>query len=668
MSVTAPLNTEALAQAALEARGLAMDAVAAANSGHLGLPLGAAECGAALFGHALQYNPADPKWLNRDRFILSAGHGSMFLYSWLHLAGFNISLEEVKNFRQLGSITPGHPEYGETDGVEATTGPLGQGTGNIVGYACSQKMLQARFDDPTDPLFDYHCVALAGDGCIQEGISAEAAAYAARFGLDNLIMFYDSNDVTLDAMAEKTQSENTADRYEAYGWDVTVLPDGHDIAAIVEAFEAAKADDNGHPKLIILKTEIGRGIPEVAGTNKAHGEAGVKYIDEDRLKLGLPAEKFYVSNATKEFFQQHITAQKAKYDEWQERYAAWKTANPEKAQLLEDGVAHKHGTPDDLLKAIPVFDPEKKLATRAAGQEILNAIAKACPLVVSGSADLHGSTKNYIKDAGDFDVDDYAGRNFHFGIREHGMGAIINGIAYDGIFKASGATFHTFSDYMRPSVRLAALAHLPVFYIWTHDSIGVGEDGPTHQPVEHTMSLRCMPKLQVFRPGDPEEAAAAFAAAIENDDHPTALVLTRQGIPNLAGIPVETRREGTLKGGYIAKKESGNLDMILIGTGSELQHAMAAAEQLGDGVRVVSLPCWERFDAQPADYQEEVLPSGCTRRVSLEAGTTLGWAKYVGLQGTALGVDRFGISAPGGTVMEKLGMTAEAVVAAAKAL
>ncbi|MEM8549589.1 MAG: transketolase [Verrucomicrobiota bacterium] len=666
MSVTAPLQPDALAQAALEARGLAMDGVAAANSGHLGLPLGTAELGAVLFGHALTYWPQDPKWLNRDRFILSAGHGSMFLYSWLHLAGYNVSLEEVKNFRQLGSITPGHPEYGETDGVEATTGPLGQGTGNIVGYACSQKMLQAHFDDPADPLFDYHCVALAGDGCLQEGVSAEAAAYAARFGLDNLIMFYDSNDVTLDAMADKTQSENTADRYEAYGWDVVVLPDGHDFSAILKAFEEAKANDNGHPKLIILKTEIGRGIPEVAGTQKAHGEAGVKFIDEDRLKLGLPEEKFYVSDETKAYFAKHREALKEQYDAWQAKFTAWKSTNPEKAALLESALKHDHASAADILEAVPAFDPEKKLATRAAGGEILNAIAKVCPLVVSGSADLHGSTKNYIKDAGDFDVDNHAGRNFHYGIREHGMGAIMNGIAYDGIFKVSGATFHTFSDYMRPSVRLAALAHLPTFYIWTHDSCGVGEDGPTHQPVEHTMSLRCMPNLEVFRTGDPEETVAAFAAAIENDKTPTALVLTRQGIPNLAEVPVQTRRGGTLKGGYIALKESARLETILIGTGSELQHAMAAAKELGAGTRVVSLPCWERFEAQSAEYKEEVLPASCTKRISIEAGTTLGWAKYTGLAGVALGVDRFGISAPGGTVMKELGMTAEAVIAAAK--
>ncbi len=668
MSVTANLDTDALARAALEARGLAMDAVAACDSGHLGLPLGTAECGAVLFGHALQYNPKDPKWLNRDRFILSAGHGSMFLYSWLHLAGFDLSLEEVKNFRQLGSKTPGHPEYGETDGVEATTGPLGQGTGNIVGYACSQKMLQAKFDNPMDPLFDYHCVALAGDGCLQEGISAESAAYAARLKLDNLIMFYDSNDVTLDAMADKTQCEDTAERYEAYGWDVTVLPDGHDLKAIAEAFDKAKEDDNGRPKLIILKTEIGRGIPEVAGTQKAHGEGGAKFVEADRLKLGLPEERFYVSEETRAYFKERTAALKEKYDTWQEKYKAWSTSNPELAQLLNDAIAHKHGTEEELLKAIPTFDPESKLATRAAGGEVLNAIAKTSPMVTSGSADLHGSTKNYIKGVGDFDVDNYAGRNFHFGIREHAMGAIINGIAYDGIFKASGATFLTFSDYMRPSVRLAALAHLPVFYIWTHDSVGVGEDGPTHQPVEHVSALRCIPNLDVYRPADPEETAAAFAAAVERSEGPTALILSRQSVPTLKCTPAETRREGTLKGGYIIKKETAELDTILIGTGSELQHCLVAAKELGEGCRVVSLPCWERFERQDQSYQDEVLPPSCTKRVSIEAGITLAWARYVGLNGKALGTDSFGISAPGDVVMEKFGMTADAVVKAAKSL
>jgi len=662
------LNTEALSRAALEARGLAMDAVAAAKSGHLGLPLGAAELGAVLYGHALQVNPAESKWINRDRFILSAGHGSMFLYSWLHLAGFNLPLEQVKQFRQLHSITPGHPEFGETDGVESTTGPLGQGVGNAVGYAVSGKMLEAQFNDPQDPILDYHVVCLAGDGCLQEGVSAEASAFAGRFGLDNLILFYDSNDVTLDAMASKTQCEDTAMRYEAYGWDVVTLTDGNDPRAILSAYEQAKANDNGKPKMIILKTEIGRGIPEVAGTQKAHGEAGVPYVDEARKALGVPDEKFYVSDDTRAYFAE-LTAERAKaYDAWTAKYNAWKTSSPEQAELLEKGIRHEHMTAEELLAKIPALDDSKAIATRAAGGKILNEIAKHSKLVISGSADLHGSTKNYIDGEGDFDKDNFAGRNFHFGIREHGMGAIMNGIAYDGVFKVSGATFFTFSDYMRPSVRLAALAKLPCVYIWTHDSVGVGEDGPTHEPVETLTACRAIPNLHVLRPADGEETAAAWAHAVERADGPTALVLSRQGVPFMSEIPVEERRNGTLKGAYIAKRESASLEMILIGTGSELQHCLEAAKELGDGVRVVSMPSMELFDAQPADYQESILPAACQKRVSIEAGVTMAWHKYVGAEGKILGIDRFGLSAPGGTVMKELGMTAEAVVEAANAL
>ncbi|WOO39503.1 transketolase [Rubellicoccus peritrichatus] len=668
MPETMELNTEALAQACTEARGLAMDAVAAAASGHLGLPLGSTEIGAVLFGKALSFNPEAPEWINRDRFVLSAGHGSMFIYTWLHLAGYDLSLEELKNFRQLHSKTPGHPEFGETVGIEATTGPLGQGTGNVVGMAVSAKMAAAHFNTPEHTIFDHHIVALAGDGCLQEGIAAEAGSFAGRFGLDNLIMFYDSNDVTLDAMADKTQNEDTAQRYESYGWDVVTLADGHDLTALLDAYEKARDDDNGRPKLIICKTEIGRGIPQVAGTQKAHGEGGVKFVDEDRKLLGLPEEKFYVSEGTREYFADRKATLVEEYKTWEATYTAWKAANPEKAQLLEDGFAHKHASEEEILKAIPTFDPEKASATRASGGEALNAIAKQVPLLLSGSADLHGSTKNYIKDAGDFDIDTPTGRNLHFGIREHAMGAIMNGMAYYGLFKASGATFLTFSDYMRPSVRLAALANLPVFYIWTHDSIGVGEDGPTHQPVETVTALRTIPNLDVYRPGDAEETAAAFAAAIERSEGPTALILSRQNLPNLKQISVEDRRNGALKGGYVAIKETSELEAIILATGSELYLAVEAAEKLGSGVRVVSLPCWERFERQSQSYQDEVLPPSCTKRVSIEAGVTLAWARFVGSQGKSIGVDRFGISAPAPQIYKELGVTADAVVEAIKAL
>lgn len=665
------MQTDILYKAANQARGIAIDAVHACSSGHLGLPLGCAEAGAVLYGHALSVNPDQPKWINRDRFILSAGHGSMFLYTWLHLAGFDLSIDDMTNFRTLQSKTPGHPEFGimhgiETPGVEATTGPLGQGVGNAVGMAMAAKMAAANFNTKEHTIFDHHVVALAGDGCIQEGISAEACSFAGHNGLDNLILFYDSNDVTLDAMADKTQSEDTATRYRAYGFDVDVLEDGHNLEAILHAFEKAKADDNGRPKFIILKTEIGRGIKEVAGTAKAHGEGGAKFAAEAHKTLGLPEEKFFVSQEVQEYLANHKKDLIARYDEWQATFTAWQTANPELAQLLEDGLSLK--TPDDIQSKIPRFDPDNTLATRAAGEKCINALATELPLLNSGSADLHGSTKNYIANGGDFSRENPKGRNILYGIREHAMGAIMNGFGYYGLFRASGATFLTFSDYMRPSVRLAALASLPVFYIWTHDSVGVGEDGPTHQPVETVSSLRCIPNLDVIRPADAEETAGAFAAAAERKDGPTALILTRQGVPSLNSISIDDRRAGVFKGGYIARKESGDLKLIIMATGSEVQHALAASEQLGNGIRVVSMPCSERFDRQSAEYIESVLPATCTKRLSVEAGVTLTWAKYVGLNGKSVGIDQFGISAPGDAVMEKLGMTADNVAKVAKEL
>ncbi len=660
-------NSADLSRAATEARGLAMDAVAACHSGHLGLPLGSAEIGAVLYGNFLRHDPAAPQWINRDRFVLSAGHGSMFIYGWLHLAGFDLPLEEVKAFRKLHSKTPGHPEFGETVGVEATTGPLGQGTGNIVGMAVAAKMVAAHFNTAEHKIFDHIVVGLAGDGCLQEGISQEAASFAGRFGLDNLIMLYDSNDVTLDAMASKTQNEDTAKRYEAANWEVFTVKQGNELAPIAEALAQARASKNGKPKLIICKTIIAKGIAEVQGTAKGHGEAGVKFIDASRQALGLPAEKFFVSPETRAYFNARKVSQADAHAEWQKTFAAWSKANPEKAALLAQAQQGNHGDVQALLTAIPEFG-KNALATRVSGENCINAVAKASPLVLSGSADLHGSTKNYIKDAGDFDIATPAGRNLYFGIREHVMGAILNGIAYHGIFKGSGATFLTFSDYLRPSIRVAALAKLQAFYIFTHDSVGVGEDGPTHQPVETVSALRCIPNLDVIRPGDAEETAAAFALAVSRRDGPVALILSRQNVPSLDAVSVATRRQGTLKGAYVLRKETGALTHILIGTGSEVSLALAAAEELGSGVRVVSMPSMEIFARQPKAYQEEILPTSCVKRVSIEAGVTLSWGRYVGTAGKAIGTDRFGLSAPGDVVMREMGITKEAVIAAANAL
>ena len=658
------LDVPALELAARDARGLAMDAVAKAKSGHLGLPLGATEIGAVLYGHALKHNPDDPRWLNRDRFVLSAGHGSMFLYGWLHLSGYALSIDELRNFRQLHSITPGHPEFHETPGVEATTGPLGQGVSNAVGYAISSKMCEARFNTPEHKIFDHHIVCLAGDGCLQEGISQEASALAAHLGLDNLIMFYDSNNVTLDALAPVTQSEDTAARFAAYGWDVYSI-DAHDLHEVLSVFEKAKAATSGKPQFIVAKTLIGKGIPEISGTNKAHGEAGVKFVEASRKAMGLPDEKFYISPETQSYFAGHKEKLKAAYEEWKSSFEAWKKANGDLAAELE---AVLSGTTPDLLSVIPNFDPAANIATRKAGSEVLQPVAQAMPLVISGSADLHGSTLNYIKDGGDFNAKNRGGRNLFFGIREHAMCGILNGLAYDGIFRPSGATFLVFSDYGRPSIRLAAISRLPVVYIFTHDSVGVGEDGPTHEPVETVAALRAIPGLDVIRPADPEETAGAFAAAFQKTDGPTLLALTRQNLPTLNEIPVETRREGVCKGGYVARKETAALDTILLASGSELQHALKAAEELGPGTRVISVPCFERFERQDAAYKESVLPDAIRRRVSIEAGVSDPWFRYVGLDGKTVSIDRFGMSAPGAKVMEALGMTPAKVVEAARAL
>ncbi len=659
------LQTEILALAANQARGLAMDAIHKCSSGHLGLPLGCAEIGAVLYGNVLSHNPDAPRWLNRDRFVLSAGHGSMFLYSWLHLSGYDLSLEEVKNFRVLHSKTPGHPEFHETPGVEATTGPLGQGIANAVGLAVSGQIAAARFNTAEHVIFDSHIIALAGDGCMQEGVAMEACAFAGHQKLDNLILIYDSNDVTLDAMAIKTQSENTAARFKAIEWDAQTV-DGHDMAAFLKAFNKARKAKNGKPQLIIAKTTIAKGIPEVAGTAKGHGEGGAKFIDAARAGLGLPAgQHFFVSDDVRAYFADHKKRLVRGYKKWGKLFAAWKAANPDKAVLLES--CNVKPSAAHILEQISLFPTDAKLATRAAGQQVLQPLAAALPLVIGGSADLYGSTLNYIAADKDFEPANRAGRNFRFGIREHAMAAIANGVAYDGIFHPSIATFLVFADYSRPSMRIAALAKLPVVYIYTHDSVGVGEDGPTHQPVETISGLRVIPNLDVIRPGDPEETAGAFAAAFERADGPTLLALSRQAVPSLNEIPSHIRRAGVLKGGYVAVQETAPLTHILLASGSELQYAVAAAKVLGEGVRVVSVPCFERFNRQPAGYREAILPLSVRKRVAIEAGVTGLWYQYVGLDGKVIGIDRFGMSAPGATVFNELGITTDAVVAAARA-
>ena len=656
------MNTEALTRVAAEARGLAIDAVHACSSGHLGLPLGCADMGAVLFGESLRFNPAAPKWLNRDRFILSAGHGSMFIYSWLHLSGYNVSIQDVADFRKLHSITPGHPEFDETEGVEATTGPLGQGVGNAVGYALSGKRAAAKFNTADHTIIDNHVVALAGDGCLQEGVAQEAIAFAGHSQLDNLILIYDSNDVTLDAMADVSQGWDAAKYFESLNWDAVTI-DGHDLAAVKAALDTAKSSDNGKPTVIIAKTEIGRGIPEVAGTAKGHGEGGANFAESARKGLGLPEETFFVSEETKAYFAAQNEGRVAEFTEWEATFAAWSAANPALAEELEAGVSNI--VPTDLSAQIPAFADDYADATRGSGGVVINAVAKAMPNLITGSADLYGSTKNYLKEGGDYSAATPEGRNIWFGIREHAMGAICNGIAYDGLFRASGATFLVFADYLRPAIRIAGLAKLPVTYVFTHDSVGVGEDGPTHQPVETVSGLRVIPNVDVIRPADQEEVAGAWISSMERTDGPTVLSLSRQKVLSLNGYAsVETRRDGVGKGAYILKKEEGALECIILATGSEVEHAVNAAKELGAGARVVSVPCMERFDRQTAEYREEVLPSSCTKRVAIEAGVSALWYKYVGLEGSVVGIDRFGMSAPGNVVMDELGINAASVVSA----
>ena len=661
------LSTQILSKAANEARGLAIDAVHACASGHLGLPLGCAEIGAVLYGNALVHNPDEPRWINRDRFVLSAGHGSMFLYSWLHLSGYNLPIDQVKRLRALGSATPGHPEFGHTPGVEATTGPLGQGVANSVGMAVAGQMAAARFNTPEHPIFDYHIVCLAGDGCMQEGVAMEAVEFAGHQKLENLILIYDSNYVTLDAMADKTQSENTALRFKAIGWDVQTV-DGQDMAAFLKAFNKAKKARSGKPQLIIAHTIIAKGIPEVQGTQKGHGEGGAKFADTARAGLGLPAEHFYVSGEVSAYFAAHKKGLVRRYKKWVKAYQAWRQAVPEKAALL-DSASHRP-LAGHLLGKIPAYaaGPEVKNGTRAAGRDILQPLAAELPLLISGSADLHGSTYNYIAADKDFDASNRAGRNIRFGIREHAMAALCNGIAYDGLFRPSCATFLVFADYSRPPMRLAALSKLPVVYIYTHDSIGVGEDGPTHEPVETISSLRLIPGFEVIRPADFEETAGAFAAALERTDGPTLLALTRQSVPDLSEIPASVRRAGVLKGGYVALQEAAPLSLILLASGSELQLALAAARQLGAGTRVVSMPSIEIFNRQSAEYREGILPASCRKRVAIEAGVGVLWRQYVGLEGKVVSIERFGLSAPAPIVFKELGITTEALVAAARSL
>lgn len=641
----------------------------------MGLPLGCAEIGAVLYGELLNINPSEPRWLNRDRFILSGGHGSMFLYAWLHLSGYDVSMEDIKAFRAKGSRTPGHPEYRCCPGVECTTGPLGQGIANAVGFAISAKHAAARFNTPDFEIFNQTVFCLAGDGCIQEGISREAAAIAGTLGLDNLVLIYDANGITLDAPLEVTQVDDVAACFRAQGWDAAEI-DGHDLQQVQAALSQAAQNRNGRPKLIIAKTCIAKGVPGFEGTTKGHGEGGAKLWQQAHANWGLPTEeRYYVSPEVRAYMAELRSRREAAYKSWESRYDAWRAAYPEKAAELDNGMklVAEGLSPELCSTYIPPFAEGTKTATRSSGATAENAIAERCAALLSTSADLFSSNKNYLKGAGDFSAQNYAGRNFWFGIREHAMAAICNGMAYDGLFRVSAGTFCVFVDYMRAPIRVAALAKLPVTYVLTHDSVAVGEDGPTHQPVETVTGLRVIPNLDVVRPADEEEAAGAWMCAMERADGPTALILTRQNIPSLtASVPAlsaEERRRGTLRGAYIALREkTAQPELIIIATGSEVFLALEAVKELGDGVRVVSMPSMWRFNKQSAEYRESILPAACTRRLAVEAGKADLWYRYVGTQGDIISINDFGFSAPGDCVLSELGMNVPNIVEHARRL
>ncbi len=644
-------------------RTLSIDAVQKANSGHPGLPMGAAPMAYTLWTRHLRHNPRHPKWANRDRFILSAGHGSMLLYSLLYLTGYDVSLDDLKNFRQWGSKTPGHPEYGLTPGVETTTGPLGQGAGNSVGMALAEAYLAQYFNRPDYPIVDHFTYALVSDGDLMEGVASEAASIAGTWGLGKLIWLYDNNHITLDGATEMTFTEDVVKRFDAYGWHTVTVDNGNDVDAINLAIASAKAITD-RPSLISVRTIIGYGSPHKQNTSEAHGAP----LGADEVKLvkefyGWPQEDFYVPGDALEFFRQAVDAGAAEESVWNDKFEAWRKEYPGLA--AEWDVAYSGVLPDGWDRDIPVYSADKKIATRVASGETLNAIAKYIPTMIGGDADLAGSTRTLIKGANNTGKGQIA-RNLRFGVREHAMGAIVNGLTvHGGIVKPYTATFLTFSDYMRPAIRLGSLMNIPVLYVFTHDSIGLGEDGPTHQPIEHFAALRAIPNLTVFRPADANETAAAWRKAMTLEG-PALLMFTRQNLPVLTGDHI---RPGVEKGGYVLADSDGAPDVILLSSGSEVHIALDAYKRLtADGIkaRVVSLPCWELFDQQSEAYRESVLPSGVTARVSIEAGVPMGWEKYVGCKGTIIGLNHFGASAPYERIYQEFGLTADAVVEAAK--
>jgi transketolase len=664
-------------------RTLSLDAVQKAESGHPGLPLGAAPMAYVLWTRFLRHNPRNPKWENRDRFLLSAGHGSMLLYSLLHLTGYDLSLDEIKNFRQFGSKTPGHPEYGLTPGVEITTGPLGQGFANGIGMALGGAHLGAKFNKESFPLIDHYVYAIVSDGDLMEGVASEAASLAGHLQLGKLIYLYDDNNVTIEGFTKLAFSEDVPKRFEAYGWHTLTVEDGNNLDAIETAIRSAQSV-GAKPSLISVKTIIGYGMP-TAGTRKAHSDApGEEAVRETKRHLGWPEDKqFYIPDEALNHFREAVDRGARQETEWQALVEKYEQQHPEAGCLWRSTI--KGELPEDWESHLPDFKDAKPMATRVASGEVINALAPHLPMLIGGSADLGVSNNTDIKGGGDFEAGSYDGRIIHFGVREHAMGSTLTGISLNGGLIPFGGTFMTFSDYMRPAIRLAALSEVQVIYVFTHDSIGLGEDGPTHQPIEHLAALRAIPNLFVIRPADPAEVSEAWRLAILRRHAPTALALTRQKV-GLIDRTHYNAAAGLRRGGYIlaeaepVRTGSGSdrvtgaevePQLILIATGSEVSLALEAREKLqADGfpTRVVSLPCWELFEEQPKDYRDEILPPAVTARLGIEAGVCQGWDRYVGPQGDVICLNRFGASAPGDVALRELGFNVDNVLSHAKAL
>jgi transketolase len=660
---------------------LSADAVQNANSGHPGMPMGAAAMAYVLWTRFLRHNPRNPQWFDRDRFVLSAGHGSMLLYSLLHLTGYDLPLDELKRFRKWGSRTPGHPERGEAPGVEVTTGPLGQGFANGVGLAIAEAWLAARYNRPGHRIVDHYTYSICGDGDLMEGISQEAASLAGHLGLGKLVYFYDQNHISLAGATEIDFTENVAQRFEADGWHTRSVPDGNDTEDIARAIQEAQAEHR-RPSLILVRTHIGYGSPHKQDNFSSHGSPlGEEELAATKQALGWPTmDKFYLPQDAVDYFRQAVPQGKKLEEDWGQKFDAYRKEFPKEAAEFEQIMSGK--LPENWSADLPHWNPtDKPIATRAAGGAALNALAKHIPNILGGSADLNPSTDTALKGWGDFQPPEsggpgtlgavggewsYAGRNIAFGVREHAMGAAVNGMAAHGGVLPFSATFFNFSDYMKPAIRLGALSHLKAIYVFTHDSIGLGEDGPTHEPVEQLAGLRAMPGLTLFRPADPNETAEAWAFAVQHDG-PTTLVLTRQAVPNLDRS--RATEPGVARGAYIlAEAEGGSADVILIGTGSEVGLCVKAQEELkkqGVKARVVSMPSWDLFAAQDESYRESVLPKQIRKRVAVEAASPLGWHRWTGDEGAIIGLERFGASAPAEDIFQHLGFTVENVVATA---